>query len=59
VGGILLIGSLYSMMWGKTKECKTDDGIHVIEKDQHKESFQDELEQTKTEAKDSTVRHQH
>ncbi|TVU20973.1 hypothetical protein EJB05_30580 [Eragrostis curvula] len=47
VGGILLIGSLYSMMWGQTKECKTDDGIYDIEKDQHTaEGFQDEQEQT-------------
>ncbi|TVU20981.1 hypothetical protein EJB05_30589 [Eragrostis curvula] len=51
IGGILLIGSLYSMMWGKIRECKTDD----IEKDQHKQSaegFQDEQDQTKTQAKD-------
>ncbi|KAL6619833.1 hypothetical protein ACP70R_034972 [Stipagrostis hirtigluma subsp. patula] len=45
VGGVLLVGSLYSMMWGQIKECKADD----IEKDQHKgyaESYQEAQEQT-------------
>jgi hypothetical protein len=32
LGGILLVASLYTMLWGKSKEDKTDDATDDIEK---------------------------
>lgn len=38
VGGTLLVGSLYNMIWGKIKECTTGGSVNDVEKDQHKQS---------------------
>ncbi|XP_021312382.1 WAT1-related protein At5g64700 isoform X3 [Sorghum bicolor] len=38
LGGILLVGSLYTMLWGKSKEVKTDNITHDTEKAEHKNS---------------------
>ncbi|KXG37973.1 hypothetical protein SORBI_3001G160700 [Sorghum bicolor] len=38
LGGILLVGSLYTMLWGKNKEVKTDNITHDTEKAEHKKS---------------------
>jgi hypothetical protein len=38
VGGILLVGSLYSMLWGKIKKSTTDGGADDIEKGGHAKS---------------------
>ena len=57
LGGILLIGSLYTMLWGKIKESKTCDGTEDAEKDGHRkpaESCPEEHEQTTIEVKEST-----
>jgi hypothetical protein len=34
----LLVGSLYTILWGKSKESKTDDVADDNEKDEHKKS---------------------
>ncbi|KAF8721880.1 hypothetical protein HU200_022824 [Digitaria exilis] len=57
VGGVLLVASLYTMLWGKIKESKTDDGTDDIEKYGHKKSaerYLEEQEQTTTEVKEAT-----
>ncbi|CAN6287465.1 unnamed protein product [Urochloa humidicola] len=57
VGGILLIGSLYTMLWGKSKESKADDGTDDTEKDGPKKSAEsclEEQEQTTTKIDNST-----
>ncbi|CAN6282181.1 unnamed protein product [Urochloa humidicola] len=57
VGGILLVGSLYTMLWGKINESKTDGGTDDIEKDGHKkaaDSCSEDQGQTMIEAKEST-----
>nr|CAB3498625.1 unnamed protein product [Digitaria exilis] len=57
VGGVLLVASLYTMLWGQIKESKTDDGTDDIEKYGHKKSAERHLEeqdQTTTEVKEAT-----
>ena len=34
----MLVGSLYTMLWGKSKEVKTDNVTHDTEKAEHKKS---------------------
>jgi hypothetical protein len=58
LGGILLVGSLYTMLWGKSKEVKTDNVTHDTEKAEHKksaESCPEEQHHTTTEVKESTL----
>ncbi|CAL4934833.1 unnamed protein product [Urochloa decumbens] len=58
VGGILLVGSLYTMLWGKSKESKGDDVTDDTEKDGPKksaESCPEEQEQTTIEIEDLTT----
>jgi len=63
LGGILLVGSLYTILWGKSKESKTDDVVDDTEKDEHKkdehkkssQSYPEELQHTTTEVKESTL----
>lgn len=53
LGGILLVGSLYTMLWGKSKEVKVDSNVtHDTEKAEHKKSaerYQEEQHHTTTE----------
>jgi hypothetical protein len=50
LGGILLVASLYTMLWGKSKEVKTDDVTHDTEKAEHKKSAESLEEQHHTTA---------
>jgi hypothetical protein len=58
VGGVLLVASLYTMLWGKMKEGETDGGGTAgdVEKDGHKKSaecyHEDQQDQTTTEVKE-------
>jgi len=57
VGGILLVGSLYTMLWGKIKESKTCDVRDDTEKDGREKSAEncpEEQEQTATEVRESS-----
>ncbi|CAL4910751.1 unnamed protein product [Urochloa decumbens] len=36
LGGVLLVGGFYSMLWGKSKESRIDDGAQEDEQVQHK-----------------------
>ena len=57
MGGILLVGSLYTMLWGKIKESKTCDVRDDTEKDGREKSAEncpEEQEQTTIEVKEST-----
>ncbi|XP_066348915.1 WAT1-related protein At5g64700-like isoform X2 [Miscanthus floridulus] len=55
LGGILLVGSLYTMLWGKSKEVKTDNVTQDTEKAEHKksaESYPKEQHHTTAEVKE-------
>ena len=56
MSGILLVGSLYTMLWGKIKESKTCDVRDDAEKDGREKSAEncpEEQEQTTTEVRES------
>ena len=55
----MLVGSLYTILWGKSKESKADDVADDTEKDEHNkkssQSYPEELQHTTTEVKESTL----
>ncbi|XP_066325107.1 WAT1-related protein At5g64700-like [Miscanthus floridulus] len=59
LGGILLVGSLYTILWGKSKESKADDVADDTEKDEHNkkssQGYLEELQHTTAEVKESTL----
>ncbi|KAL6619839.1 hypothetical protein ACP70R_034978 [Stipagrostis hirtigluma subsp. patula] len=48
LGGILLVGSFYSVLWGKSKESERSDDCTPNEKDQQKKSAEDDDEEQET-----------
>ncbi|CAN6336042.1 unnamed protein product [Urochloa humidicola] len=44
VGGVLLVGGFYSVLWGKSKENKIDDGAREDEQVQHKKHTAEDKE---------------
>ncbi|CAD6213716.1 unnamed protein product [Miscanthus lutarioriparius] len=59
LGGILLVGSLYTILWGKSKESKAEDVADDTEKDEHNkkssQGYLEELQHTTAEVKESTL----
>ncbi|CAN6358215.1 unnamed protein product [Urochloa humidicola] len=54
LGGVLLVGGFYSVLWGKSKESKIDDCAHEDEQVQHKKHAAKEGQDHEMDAKQPT-----